>query len=152
MRCRGLLAVILLAVAGAAVCAPAAPAGVRAEHAWIRWLPANLPAAGYVVLVNDGDGDATLTGARSADYGMVMLHQSRLDESDSRMEPVASLTVPAHGSVALSPGGYHLMLMHPTRALKPGDTVAITLEFAGGGTLQVDFSVLPANAPGPPEG
>jgi copper(I)-binding protein len=129
----------------------AAPASVPAQvqHAWIRWLPAGLPAAGYAVIRNLGDGTLRLTGAGSPDYGMVMLHHSRLARGDSTMERVDHLDIPAHGSVKLAPGGYHLMLSHARRPVKPGDTVQVTLEFAGGATLQADFSVLPANASGP---
>lgn len=147
---RTLLVAILLSlalVAGAAT--PPTPTGVRVAHAWIRWLPANLPAAGYAVIANDGDAAVSLTGARSPDYGMVMLHRSRLEHSDSTMEMVDQLEIPAHGSVKLAPGGYHLMLMHARRPLKPGDRVAMTLEFAGGATLQAVFPVLPANSSGP---
>jgi copper(I)-binding protein len=141
-------AILALATATAGAAAPAPP-GVRVEHAWIRWLPAGLPSAGYAVIVNDGDATVRITGARSADYGMVMLHRSMLAHSDSRMEMVEQLDIPAHGSVKLAPGGYHLMLMHAKRAIKPGDKVPMTLEFADGATLQADFSVLPANASGP---
>lgn len=127
----------------------ASPAGVHVERAWIRWLPANLPVAGYAVIVNDSDAGLSLTGASSPAYRMVMLHHSRLAHSDSTMEMVASLDIPAHGRVTLAPGAYHLMLSGATRAIKPGDKVQVTLEFAGGETLQADFSVLPANSTGP---
>lgn len=137
----------LIAASATAFAAP--PPGVRVEHAWIRWLPAGLPGAGYATIVNDGDSGQRLAGATSADYGMVMLHRSRLAEGDSTMEMVDQLDIPAHGSVRLAPGGYHLMLSRAKRPIKPGDKVPMTLEFAGGATLQVDFSVLPANAPGP---
>lgn len=145
---RALLAAAALACT-ATVTVAAAPAGVRVEHAWIRWLPAGLPVAGYAVLVNAGDGTVNLTGATSPAYGMVMLHHSRLAHSDSTMEPVASLALPAHTRVALVPGAYHLMLSHATRAIKPGDRVPVILEFGGGATLEVTFAVLPANATGP---
>ncbi|HVX03785.1 MAG TPA: copper chaperone PCu(A)C [Rhodanobacteraceae bacterium] len=138
---------LLLAVAVSA--APAAPANIRVEHAWIRWLPANLPAAGYATIINDGDGVQRLAGASSADYGSAMLHHSRLAQGDSTMEMIDHLDIPAHGSVKLAPGGYHLMLMHPKHPVKPGDKVPVTLRFADGTTLQVDFSVRPANASGP---
>jgi copper(I)-binding protein len=138
-----------LLAAMAASAAPSAPANVRVEHAWIRWLPANLPAAGYATIVNDGDGVQRLTGVSSADYGSVMLHRSRLAQGDSTMEMVDHLDIPAHGSVKLAPGGYHLMLMHAKHPVKPGDKVPIDLHFADGSTLQVDFSVRPANASGP---
>jgi copper(I)-binding protein len=146
---RGITIAALLAVSISAVAATPAPAGVRVEHAWVRWLLANLPAAGYATIVNDGDATLRLTGATSADYQMVMLHHSRLASGDSTMEKVDGLDIPAHASVKLAPGGYHLMLSHATRPIKPGDKVAITLKFADGATLQVDFSVLPANATGP---
>lgn len=137
-----------LLAAGTAVMA-ATPA-VRVEHAWIRWLPADLPAAGYATIVNDGDGVQRLAGAGSPDYGSVMLHRSRLAQGDSTMEMVDHLDIPSHGSVKLAPGGYHLMLSHAKRPIKPGDKVPMRLRFADGSVLQVDFSVLPANASGPP--
>lgn len=146
---RSLLAAALFAFSIAAAAAAPTPTGVRVEHAWIRWLPANLPSAGYAVIVNDSDTPLRLTGVRSADYGMVMLHRSLLADNDSRMEMVPSLEIPAHASVTLAPGGYHLMLSRATRTLKPGDKVPMTFEFAGGAELQADFSVLPANASGP---
>ncbi|HEU0277625.1 MAG TPA: copper chaperone PCu(A)C [Rhodanobacteraceae bacterium] len=149
MKTRALVLVaMLLGVATAAGAAtPAAP--VRVEGAWIRWLPAGLPSAGYATLVNESDALVRLTGAASDTYAHVSLHRSRLADNDSTMVPVDHLDIPAHGSVKLAPGGYHLMLMHAKHAIKPGDKVPITLQFGGGATLQVDFSVLPANAAGP---
>lgn len=139
---------LLAACAAAAAATPAAPP-LRVEHAWIRWLPANLPSAGYATLVNDGDQTLRLASASSPDYGAVMLHRSRLADGDSTMEMVKHLDIPAHGSVKLAPGGYHLMLSHATRAIKPGDKVPVSLQLADGRMLQVVFPVLPANAAGP---
>lgn len=149
MTIRSLLAAALFAFSGMAIAATPVPTGVRVEHAWIRWLPANLPSAGYAVIVNDSDTPLRLTDVRSADYDMVMLHRSLLASSDSRMEMVSSLEIQAHAKVTLAPGGYHLMLSHAKRTLKPGDKVPMTFEFAGGAELQADFSVLPANSTGP---
>lgn len=145
---RSLLVCALSTVCAATVAAPAPPA-VHVEHAWIRWLPANLPAAGYAVIANDSDATLRLTGASSPDYAKVSLHHSRLAQGDSTMEMVRSLDIPAHASVKLAPGGYHLMLMHATHPIKPGDKVPMTLTFASGATLHVVFSVLPANSSGP---
>lgn len=147
---RTLLACLLLAAGTAAVAATSAPPqGVHIEHAWIRWLPAQLPSAGYAEIVNDSDATVRITGASSPAYSTVMLHHSRLAHGDSAMEMVDHLDIPAHGRVKLAPGGYHLMLSHAKHPIEPGDTVKITLDFAGGAKLQADFSVLPANAPGP---
>src|SRR6202044_3233915 len=58
---------------------------IRASHAWIRVLPGNLPAGAYVTLENDSDQPATLSGASSAAYAEVMLHQSSNEGGVSRM-------------------------------------------------------------------
>ncbi len=141
----------LAMLACVAVAAPAAST-LRVEHPWIRWLPAKLPAAAYVVIANDGDTPARLTGASSPDYGKVMLHRSQSVGGVDRMTAVSGLDIPAHGSAALAPGGYHLMLMQPVHAVEPGDKVKLTLQFAGGAKLKVEFPVLPANASGPSDG
>jgi len=146
---RRLLACLLLAVGTAAMAAAPAPPGVHIAHAWIRWLPANLPAAAYGEIVNDSAATVRITDATSPAYGMVMLHHSRLAHGDSTMERVDHLDIPAHGRVKLAPGGYHLMLSQARHPIKPGEMVKIILELAGGAKLQADFSVLPANASGP---
>ncbi|HEV2621144.1 MAG TPA: copper chaperone PCu(A)C [Frateuria sp.] len=121
-------------------------AHVHAVGAWIRVLPGALPAGGYVTLRNDGDQPAVLTGASSPAYGSVMLHQSSTETGMGRMRMVDRLEVPAHGQVALSPGGYHLMLMDAAGLVQPGQTVRVSLRFADGSTLATDFLAKPANA------
>jgi copper(I)-binding protein len=132
--------------------APFAHAGqddaVRVTGAWIRVLPGTLPNAGYAVLHNDGDHAVDLVSANSAAYGKVMLHQSTETGGVSRMHMIKKLAIPAHGKVALAPGGYHLMLMQRTRPVKPGMKVDIQLRFADGSTLDIPFLARPANASG----
>jgi len=120
---------------------------IKASHAWIRLLPANLPAGGYVVLDNQGTSSAALLSAQSSAYGSVMLHQSTTSPAGSdTMRMLDRLHIPAHGQVALAPAGYHLMLQQATHPLKPGDKINITLNFADGSHLQVPFLIRPANA------
>ncbi|GGA20450.1 copper chaperone PCu(A)C [Dyella nitratireducens] len=120
---------------------------IKASHAWIRLLPADLPAGGYVTLDNQGSSAATLVSVHSAAYASAMLHQSTTDPAgNSDMHMLDRLIVPAHGQVSLAPAGYHLMLQQATHALKPGDTVDITLDFADGSHQRVPFQVRPANA------
>jgi copper(I)-binding protein len=122
---------------------------VHAGNAWIRVLPGDLPAGGYVTLRNDGDQAATLRGATSPRYGRIMLHKSSSETGMSRMVMIDALTVPAHGSVTLAPGGYHLMLMKATSPVTPGEQVELSLHFADGSTLEQAFLARPANALGP---
>jgi periplasmic copper chaperone A len=119
---------------------------VRASHAWIRLLPGDLPAGAYVTLHNDGDQPVALSGADSALYGDVMLHRSSTEGGMSRMTMVDAVAIPAHGTAALAPAGYHLMLMQPNAPVKPGDTVPLKLTFTDGSTLTTGFIARPANA------
>lgn len=137
-----LLAGLLLASAAHADQA----AQIRAEHGWIRVLPAGLPAGGYVMLHNDADQPVSLTGASSTRYASVMLHQSTTEGGMGRMKMVDHVVVPAHGEVAFAPGGYHLMLMQPPSPVQVGETVPVTLTFADGSKLDVPFIARPANA------
>lgn len=121
---------------------------LSAESAWIRLLPGELPAAGYLVLRNDADTSRKLVSADSTDFGHVMLHQSVQSSGMSHMRHVMGIDIPAHGTATLAPGGYHLMLMQPKRALKVGQTVTVVLHFADGATQSVAFAVKPANADG----
>ncbi|HEX7816694.1 copper chaperone PCu(A)C [Dyella sp.] len=118
---------------------------VHASNAWIRLLPANLPAGGFVVLANDGDKPIELRDAKSASYASVMLHKSSTEGGMGRMEMVDSLTIPAHGQATLSPGAYHLMMMQAAKPIAVGDNVKVTLVFGDGSTSDVTFAVKPAN-------
>ena len=140
-RCAFLLAGLLLA--GGAQAGDAAQ--VAASHGWIRVMPGALPAGGYVVLENHGDHAVSLSAASSPAYAEVMLHKSSTDSGMGRMEHVEALSIPAHGKAALSPGGYHLMLMKATAPVKVGDQVRVTLRFADGSTLEAPFEAKPAN-------
>ena len=119
---------------------------VSASHAWIRVLPGALPAGAYVVLRNDGDRPVSLTGASSPAYGEAMLHESSRAGGMSRMTMVDALAIPAHGTQALAPGSYHLMLMDAKQPVRPGDIVRVTLKFGDGSTLPVEFLARPAGA------
>ncbi|HEX7382354.1 MAG TPA: copper chaperone PCu(A)C [Nevskiaceae bacterium] len=128
----------------------AAPPGVRVQSAWIRWLPADLPMAGYATVANDGDTSVQIVKASSTDYAQVSLMRSVPEDGADAMVMIKHLDVPAHGRAAFAPGGYHIMLSKATQPIKPGDRVPITLQFAGGTAVEVTFTVMPADASGPP--
>lgn len=116
-------------------------ASVSVSNAWIRWLPADLPAAGYVTLRNTGDQPVTLIKASTPDYGMTMFHTSRNQQGVEQMLPVDSVRVAPHSQLSFAPEGLHIMLMQPTRAIQPGDYVILTLHFTNGQPLRARFEV-----------
>lgn len=130
-------------LAGAAGVAFAASTTLSVDGGWVRWLPGNLPSAGYLAITNNGDKPVDLVSTSSPDYGMAMLHVTRTEGSTSKMEMVDKLTVPAHQKVTLEPGHYHLMLEQPTHKLAPGDTIKLELKFSNGDTIIAPMSVKP---------
>lgn len=134
----GVAAIALLAGAGAA---SAGESGVTLSRPWMRSIIPSRPAAGYFTLSNSAATPRILVGAHSPACGMLMLHRSVQKNGVDRMVMVDRVAVPAHGTVAFSPGGYHLMCTDPGKALRPGNSVSVTLEFADGGTLTAAFPV-----------
>ncbi|HTT04260.1 MAG TPA: copper chaperone PCu(A)C [Steroidobacteraceae bacterium] len=128
--------------------AAAAPveAGVRVEQAWIRWLPANLPAGGYLTLNNESARTVTLVAVQSPAYASVALHRTLTSGGTARMVAVPGIAVPPHSTLNFASLGYHLMLMQARQAVKPGQQVALTLQFADGGTLHISAQVKPPTA------
>ncbi|MFZ5707496.1 MAG: copper chaperone PCu(A)C [Pseudomonadota bacterium] len=125
--------------------APALAASVRVETPWLReTAPAAKAGGGYAVIRNAGKVEDRLLGGSTAVAASVDVHSMTMDGNIMRMRPVSGgLAIAPGGSVALKPGGYHLMLMGLKRPLKRGETVTITLRFAKAGDVPVRFRVEP---------
>jgi periplasmic copper chaperone A len=137
VRVRGfeiVLASILLA-------SPALAAEVQVSDAWFRALPAKVPAGGYFTLHNSGASEIALTGAQTSACSMLMLHKSTESGGMSSMEDVASVSVAPGATVKFAPGGYHLMCMDPSSAMKPGNTVPVIFKFSDSSSTTANFAV-----------
>jgi len=133
---------VLVGAGLSATAGPRSPAPLVSIHdAWIRWLPAGVPAGGYLTLRNDGDSAAVLTGASSREYSEISLHRSVTRDGVAAMEPVTQIVIPPHQSLRFAAGGYHLMLSQPTRAILPGDQVHIEFHFSDGSSAEAAFAV-----------
>jgi copper(I)-binding protein len=134
--CRIAVVALALAAMGAGT-----PPGVAVHDPWMRSIIPSRPAAGYFALTNDSGTAMSVVGASSPGCGMLMLHRSVSQGGQESMMMVKSVPLPAHGSVAFAPGGYHLMCMQPTDAVKPGGAVPVTLRFGNGDSLTATFPV-----------
>jgi periplasmic copper chaperone A len=137
---------IMTACAILASAAQAAP--LEAHDCWVRLMPASLPSSGYFVVSNSGDKPATLTGAETPAFGMAMLHKSTSNGSTSTMSMVDSAKVPAHGTLAFAPSGYHLMLEDAPKPLKPGTTIPLKLTFSDQSSIETTCAVKPPSTLG----
>ena len=93
------------------------------EKPWARATPKGAEVGGgYLTIHNNGAAPDRLTGG-SADFATVEIHEMKSENGVMEMREVAGgLNIPAHGSVGLAPGGYHIMFTHLTHPLTKGDT------------------------------
>jgi len=139
----------------AATSAPAAEYELNDLVLDTPWVRATPPAAevagGYVTITNTGDEPARLVGGEAEFAGRVEIHEMAMRDGVMRMRALADgLTIPAGETVALEPGGYHLMLMELTAPLAAGETVRATLRFEPAGAIELPFAVAPLGASRPP--
>jgi periplasmic copper chaperone A len=131
------LGAVLLVSVFAGPGARAAQPRVQVRDGWIRVLPAGLPSAGYLTLINDGDVPAVLLRATSPAFQDVSIHQTIRDGGRVGMKPAGRITIPPHGHLVFADAGYHLMLMSPTRSIAPTEKIAFRLDFDDGSSLDV---------------
>mgnify|MGYP003583357447 CR=1 FL=1 len=132
----GLLVLLstLSSLAAASECVPSVKDG------WVRLPPGDMPMmAGFGRIENGCKTPVTVVGVKSAAFGDVSLHETRIVDGVSRMRPMPKLPIAAGGSATMQPGGLHLMLMQPRSALKPGSKVTVEFELEGGGKVLGEF-------------
>ena len=108
--------------------------------------------AGYMTIANTGAEPDRVVGARSEAAPVVELHKMEIS-ADGMMKMVyleQGIEVPAGASIALAPGGLHIMFIGPTQPFKEGECVALTLDFEKAGPLEVQLVVGPVGADAPP--
>lgn len=124
-----------------AMAAEAEAAAIAITDAWIRppALPGR-PAALYFTLSNAGAADS-LIGVSTAAAGRAELHQHVRDRGVMSMKKMPAVAVPAHGTLAFAPMGYHVMLFKPGPGVVPGAKIPATLTFEKAGPVTVEAVV-----------
>jgi copper(I)-binding protein len=95
----------------------------------------------YFTVADRGPAADALIGISTDLAAQSMLHQSILEDGVSKMRMVKIIDIPAHGSVSLQPGGYHVMLMGLKSPLKAGTRIDATLTFARAGSVIIHVPV-----------
>lgn len=121
---------------------PAAKAALTVTDPWVKAAPSGMTAA-FGTLVNEGSSDVTVVAATTSVNDTTELHETVENEDGSMaMRPKeGGFVIPAGGSLALEPGGDHLMLMGLTEPVEAGTTVTITLTLDDGTTTDVEATV-----------
>jgi copper(I)-binding protein len=95
----------------------------------------------YMVVMNHGAIDDSLTGLSTPVADKAEMHRSVNENGIMRMDAVSDLPLKANDGVTFGPGGLHVMLTGLKQPLKLGDSFPLTLDFAKAGPVTVSVSV-----------
>jgi periplasmic copper chaperone A len=134
---------------------PAVPAATAQEaragdlavqQPWTRAAGQGATGAGFLSISNRGAAADRLLSATTPAARAVELHTMLRDGDVMRMRAVEAVEIPPGQTVALRPGGLHMMLVGLSRPLREGETVPVTLRFERAGEVRVDLAVQAAGA------
>ncbi|SDH57536.1 copper chaperone PCu(A)C [Agrococcus jejuensis] len=146
-RRAGALSIALAAALALVGCSASEPAAseapatmaesVVASDVWIKAADDGMTAA-FGTLTNEGDTAVRVVAVSSEAATAMELHETVEDDSGQMiMREVDGFDVEPGGSLALEPGGNHLMVMGLTGPIVAGDDVVVTLTFDDGSTLDL---------------
>lgn len=120
--------------------------GISVKDPWVRQNPPGTSVtAAYMVIENPGADDELVEVscgcAREASLHVIEMKE---DSDSMAMREVASMAVPSGASLALSPGGPHVMLMGLSGDIK--ESVVLELRFRSGARISVKAPVLSPSA------
>ena len=132
-RLQTLLAFVLLMFSGTAFADGKLTNGISIESPYVRAIPPGQPiSAAFMVLKNNTDTEVALVKATSDIAETAELHEHVEESGMMKMRQVPKISIAAKAKTDLKPGGYHIMLINLKKVIKPGDIIAINLEFDNG--------------------
>jgi copper(I)-binding protein len=126
-----------------------AAGSISITGAYVRQPASPDVAAAYFTIHNEGSAPDTLQSVQTGAGQQADLHTSA---GTTMADMPNGLTIPAHGTVVLTAGSYHVMIEKPIGAIKAGQTVNLQLFFAKAGPIDVAAPVIAILAPAPTEG
>ena len=126
------LNVLIFTAMGALAVQSAVAANVTVSNAWARaTMPGQPVSAAYMQIKSDTD--AKLIGASSPVVPRVEVHEMKMDGDVMIMREVKAIDLPKGKTVALEPGGLHIMLMNLKQPIVAGEAIPLTLVVESGG-------------------
>lgn len=120
-----------------------AEAPVQVQQAWARASVPGQQATGAFMQLTAQE-DLQLVGVETPVAAHGEVHEMRMEGDVMRMRQIDALPLPKGQTVALKPGGYHVMFQQLKTALQEGQQVPVTLVFhnAQGMTLRTTIDVV----------
>ncbi len=115
---------------------------LQVRNAWIRDAPPSAQMrSGYAILQNGGSKEIEIVSASSPDFGLVEMHETRVENDIARMVELHSVRIAARSNFHFKPGGAHFMLMQSKREMRKGESTTITLTLKSGENVVANFVV-----------
>jgi len=124
---------------------------IHISQPWSRATPKGATSgAGYMTLTNKGAAPDKVSCVSNDASAQCQIHSMTMEGGVMKMRPVeGGLEIKPGESVALTPGGSHMMFLSLKHPLEQGGTVKATLKFDHAGTIDVEYPVLAMGAPAP---
>lgn len=113
------------------------------DQPWTRATPPTARAGGgFLTITNKGTTPDRLVAVRSPASEKAEVHEMKMDGSVMRMRALENgLEIPPGATVALKPGGYHIMLMGLKAPFAKDTKIPVTLVFEKAGSIDVVLTV-----------
>jgi copper(I)-binding protein len=124
---------------------------IQITQPWARATPKGASSgAAYMTVSNSGTTAQRLICVSSDAATECQIHEMSMDGGVMKMRPVqGGLEVKPGETVALKPGGFHVMLVGLKQPLQAGKSIGATFKVDSGSTVQVAFPVAAIGAPAP---
>jgi copper(I)-binding protein len=115
---------------------------LRASHARVfAPLPGRAATVAYLDIENVSARPITIESVSSPVFARAELHETTIVDDVASMQPLASLVIEPRSQMIFEPGGKHIMLIDPQKALLPGARILLELHYDGSGRLPVEAEV-----------
>ncbi|ODA65998.1 hypothetical protein A7A08_03142 [Methyloligella halotolerans] len=147
------VALSLIAVVPAAQAHDYTAGDLKIDRPWSRATPGGAEVgAGYLKIENKGEEADRLTGGSTPIADALEIHSMTMEGDMMKMRKLDGLDIPAGGSVALKPGGNHIMFIGLKEPIEKGKPFTATLTFEKAGEVEVEFNVEGIGAKAPEGG
>lgn len=112
---------------------------VTVTDAWVREVPAGIETTAlYMEIDNNSSETEKLLSVESEIAGTAEIHETSVNKDGiSRMQQIQTVEIPASGSVAMKPGGTHVMLIGLRDRIESGQDIKVVLKFQNSGTKEI---------------
>ena len=148
---RTITTLLAIALALPALAADVVKGDIKVSQPWTRATPGGAKVAvGYLTITNTGKTADKLIGGTSSAASSVEIHDMTMTDGVMRMRRVeGGLEIKPGETVALKPGGLHMMMIDITAPLKQSEKVKGALVFEKAGTIEIVYDIAGIGASGP---